>query len=312
MLRTICAPSHWSPMSCLRNLIEFNQSNLTHHVNQLVLDTNATYNPNKTFWSTEFLLPKIQRSHFAWREVRHIYVIKRSRRPSWQQLRVRVLSIHRCVTFKTFLAAFFSWTASKSKSLGWDDMGWLGMTAPKIAFNDPPLSLLVRNPKMDIERRRKTYYHMLPQAKPAMGTAMNAIMETANLRKSPSKPKPTSTQRSPPQCQLVAYDHRMLSPACHPSPTHPKPVSALILIRSRWLMYQVAQFIAQLQEFWFHSQQWNVQPGTSNFFQAWRLWAVDWKWSWQVYTISLFASTQGYQSWKPVESNSIVTKTSIT
>ena len=77
------------------------------------------------------------------------------------------------------------------------------MTAPKIAFNDPPLSLLVRNPKMDIERRRKTYYHMLPQAKPAMGTAMNATMETANLRKSPSKPKPTSTQRSPPQCRLV-------------------------------------------------------------------------------------------------------------
>ena len=50
----------------------------------------------------------------------------------------------------------------------------------------------------------------------------------------------------------------------------------------------------------------NLTPG--NFFQAWRLWAVDWKWSWQVYRISLFSWTQGckYQSWKPVESNSIV------
>ena len=131
-LRTIPLKSH----VMFKNPHQINQSNLTHHVDQLVLDTNATYNPNKTFWSTEFLLPKIQRSHFAWREVRHIYVIKRSRRPSWQQLRVRVLSIQRCVTFKTFLAAFFSWTASKSKSLGdgmtWDDWGWLRQRLPSM------------------------------------------------------------------------------------------------------------------------------------------------------------------------------------
>ena len=115
-------------------------------------------------------------------------------------------------------------------------MGWHWMTVPKIAFHAIHLfHCLLETQKWTLSAQKQGYSLPHVTAKPAhMRTAMNATMEAANLRKSPSKPKPTSTQWSPPQCQLVEKmepDSKKLTPSWPSRPFRPSlRISSHVLI----------------------------------------------------------------------------------